>query len=154
MRFFLAGIMQGSHAEALLHDQEYRTRITRLLQAHFPQADVYDPALLEYRWMLEEFRVSLFAQKLGTSMPVSGKRLDQQFAIAVYPEVRLNLRPQRLSRILHRRRIGLADIRDQFAEQQALESAAPAAAFDLRDAQDCAERIQDAVDFGDRAVDR
>jgi len=43
MRFFLAGIMQGSHAEALLHDQEYRTRITRLLQAHFPQADVYDP---------------------------------------------------------------------------------------------------------------
>ena len=29
MRFFLAGIMQGSHAEALLHDQEYRARIKR-----------------------------------------------------------------------------------------------------------------------------
>jgi hypothetical protein len=43
MRFFLAGIMQGSHAEALLHDQEYRTRIKRLVEAHFPQADVYDP---------------------------------------------------------------------------------------------------------------
>jgi hypothetical protein len=43
MRFFLAGIMQGSHTEALLHDQEYRTRITRLLKAHFPRADVYDP---------------------------------------------------------------------------------------------------------------
>lgn len=29
------------------------------------------------RWMVEEYRVSLFAQSLGTSMPVSGKRLDK-----------------------------------------------------------------------------
>jgi ATP-dependent helicase HrpA len=32
-----------------------------------------------YRQMLEEFRVSLFAQQLGTAMPVSGKRLQQQW---------------------------------------------------------------------------
>ncbi|QTR48442.1 ATP-dependent RNA helicase HrpA [Thiothrix litoralis] len=31
----------------------------------------------EYRWMLEEFRVSLFAQELGTARPVSAKRLDE-----------------------------------------------------------------------------
>lgn len=43
MRFFLAGIMQGSHAEKRVHDQDYRTRITRLLAAYFPHADVYDP---------------------------------------------------------------------------------------------------------------
>jgi hypothetical protein len=43
MRFFLAGIMQGSHTESRLHDQEYRQRITRLLEAHFPQAEIYDP---------------------------------------------------------------------------------------------------------------
>ena len=43
MRFFLAGIMQGSHAEALVHDQQYRARIKRLVKTHFPQADVYDP---------------------------------------------------------------------------------------------------------------
>ena len=43
MRIFLAGIMQGSHAEALLHDQEYRGRIKRLVEAHFPQTDLYDP---------------------------------------------------------------------------------------------------------------
>jgi hypothetical protein len=43
MRFFLAGIMQGSHSEALLHDQEYRTQIKQLVEAHFPQAEVYDP---------------------------------------------------------------------------------------------------------------
>ncbi len=39
-----------------------------------------DPELVQYRWMLEEFRVSLFAQKLGTSLPVSAKRLEQQWA--------------------------------------------------------------------------
>ena len=43
MRFFLAGIMQGSHTKALLHDQQYRARIKRLVETHFPQADVYDP---------------------------------------------------------------------------------------------------------------
>ena len=30
------------------------------------------------RWMIEEFKVSLFAQELGTALPVSPKRLDQQ----------------------------------------------------------------------------
>jgi ATP-dependent helicase HrpA len=35
--------------------------------------------LLILRWMLEEFRVSLFAQKLGTYIPVSEKRLEKQF---------------------------------------------------------------------------
>jgi len=43
MRFFLAGIMQGSHTKAVLHDQDYRRRIRRLIAAHFPGADVYDP---------------------------------------------------------------------------------------------------------------
>ncbi len=36
--------------------------------------------LEEYRWMLEEFRVSLFAQELGTAAPVSAKRLDELWA--------------------------------------------------------------------------
>ena len=34
--------------------------------------------LQQLRWMIEEFRVSLFAQGLKTRMPVSGKRLDKQ----------------------------------------------------------------------------
>ena len=34
-------------------------------------------ALQEVRWMLEELRVSFFAQQLGTSMPISGKRIIQ-----------------------------------------------------------------------------
>jgi ATP-dependent helicase HrpA len=40
---------------------------------------VRDPELVIYRWMLEEFRVSFFAQQLGTAMPVSVKRLDRQW---------------------------------------------------------------------------
>jgi len=39
-----------------------------------------DPELALYRWMLEEYRVSLFAQRLGTSIPASAKRLDRQWS--------------------------------------------------------------------------
>jgi ATP-dependent helicase HrpA len=34
------------------------------------------------RWMIEEFRVSLFAQELRTLQPVSAKRLDEQLRLA------------------------------------------------------------------------
>ena len=37
-------------------------------------------ALAEFRWMLEEYRVSLFAQELHTPEPVSPKRLDAKWA--------------------------------------------------------------------------
>ena len=36
-------------------------------------------ALEEYRWMLEEFRVSLFAQQIGTSIKISPQRLEKQW---------------------------------------------------------------------------
>jgi ATP-dependent helicase HrpA len=36
---------------------------------------VYDAALDEYRWLVEEYRVSVFAQNLGTAVKVSVKRL-------------------------------------------------------------------------------
>jgi len=39
--------------------------------------------LVSYRWMLEEYRVSLFAQSLKTLMPVSDKRLKKLWAEAV-----------------------------------------------------------------------
>lgn len=43
MRFFLAGIMQGSHRGALLHDQAYRSRLKGLLSEHFENTEIYDP---------------------------------------------------------------------------------------------------------------
>lgn len=36
-----------------------------------------DPRMHEFRWLLEELRVSLFAQELRTPMPVSSKRLQK-----------------------------------------------------------------------------
>jgi ATP-dependent helicase HrpA len=42
--------------------------------------EIDEPQLAEYRWMLEELRVSLFAQELGTSVPVSPSRLDKHWS--------------------------------------------------------------------------
>lgn len=40
---------------------------------------LYDPELIKYRWMLEEYRISLFAQSVGTLEPISDKRLAKQW---------------------------------------------------------------------------
>jgi len=39
-----------------------------------------DPQLELYRWWLEEYRVSLFGQQLGTKVPISDKRLSKQWS--------------------------------------------------------------------------
>lgn len=39
---------------------------------------IVDPEVDQLRWMIEEYRVSLFAQQLGTSVTVSAKRLEKQ----------------------------------------------------------------------------
>ena len=46
----------------------------------YPGLLLLSPPALQYRWMLEEFRVSLFAQQLGTRTPVSQKRLAEQWS--------------------------------------------------------------------------
>jgi len=40
-------------------------------------AERHDPKLEDFRWMIEELRISLFAQELRTPMPVSAKRLQR-----------------------------------------------------------------------------
>lgn len=40
------------------------------------------PELGQWRWMLEELRVSLFAQELKTALPVSEKRVEEQWRVA------------------------------------------------------------------------
>ena len=57
--------------------QRYRQARQRMLP-HGVEPD----ALRDFRWMLEEYRISLFAQPLGTRMPVSAKRLTQQWRAA------------------------------------------------------------------------
>ena len=46
-------------------------------RAHSSRGGVADPRLVELRWLLEELRISLFAQELRTPMPVSVKRLHK-----------------------------------------------------------------------------
>ena len=45
--------------------------------ADLPPARRDDPDVREVRWMIEELRVSLFAQTLGTSGPVSERRIER-----------------------------------------------------------------------------
>jgi ATP-dependent helicase HrpA len=45
--------------------------------ADLPPARREDPDVREVRWMIEELRVSLFAQTLGTSGPVSERRIEK-----------------------------------------------------------------------------
>jgi ATP-dependent helicase HrpA len=52
------------------------------LQAQPPRSAEAQRQREAFRWMVEEFKVSLFAQEVGTALPVSPKRLDQQLAIA------------------------------------------------------------------------
>jgi ATP-dependent helicase HrpA len=55
--------------------QRYEQRRQRL-----EQFGVHDPELVLFRWMVEEFRVSLFAQEFGTAVPVSPQRMERQWA--------------------------------------------------------------------------
>lgn len=47
--------------------------------ARHEREGIVDPELHRFRLLLEEFRISLFAQHLGTAMPASEKRLRQQW---------------------------------------------------------------------------
>jgi len=51
--------------------------VSNVLRAQAALKGRRDPRLDDFRWMIEELRVSLFAQELRTPMPVSVKRLER-----------------------------------------------------------------------------
>ncbi len=53
--------------------QRWQDKVHALQTAQQP----IPPSLMDYRWLIEELRVSLFAQELRTPFPVSIKRLDK-----------------------------------------------------------------------------
>lgn len=67
----------------LQRDQRAMQTIASLQKRYEEQVEknrkrqTFDPVLETYRWWLQELRVSLFAQELGTSLTVSPKRLDE-----------------------------------------------------------------------------
>src|SRR5690606_41774457 len=65
-------------------DIENRRRLAPFVERlESSDAGRHGDALLRYRFMLEEYQVSLFAQKLRTSEPISAKRLDRQWEAVV-----------------------------------------------------------------------
>ncbi|KWA40457.1 ATP-dependent RNA helicase HrpA [Burkholderia multivorans] len=54
---------------------ELQPLVQQYQRALSQRGGVVDPRLAEFRWLLEELRISLFAQELRTPMPVSVKRL-------------------------------------------------------------------------------
>jgi ATP-dependent helicase HrpA len=74
------------HSAGLARDRSTIYQIAPLLRAYHErraqhrQLAVVDPELEHYWWMLQEYRVSLFAQELKTSIPISLKRLETQWA--------------------------------------------------------------------------
>ena len=62
-------------------DQElapWLARYEQKLKDHQRQR-IADPMLTHFRWMLEEYRIQLFAQKLGTAISVSAAKLEEQW---------------------------------------------------------------------------
>ena len=53
------------------------TQAYQRLLSQAPKGETH-PELDRLQWMIEEFRVSLFAQDLKTALPVSDKRLADQ----------------------------------------------------------------------------
>lgn len=82
---YLKAIMMRLSKAPHMGDKDYlNTEILRQYQSKYLSLtskvrDSDKPELLALRWMLEEFRVSLFAQSLGTKTPVSTKRIDKHF---------------------------------------------------------------------------
>ncbi len=67
-------------------DASWQQQLTRYGQMYATRIEqdrlrgVRDPAVEEFRWMLEELRVSLWAQQLKTPYPVSFKRLEKYWS--------------------------------------------------------------------------
>jgi ATP-dependent helicase HrpA len=76
--------LQAVRAGSLSRDREGTEDVRAWWNAYLDRLEqhrkqgIEDSQLVHFRWMLEEYRVSLFAQKLGTAVTVSDKRLQQQ----------------------------------------------------------------------------
>jgi ATP-dependent helicase HrpA len=66
----------GRHAEAVA---QLWTRYEQRLEAQRKAGKITED-LLDFRWLIEELRVSLFAQELKTPFPVSVKRLEKAWS--------------------------------------------------------------------------
>jgi ATP-dependent RNA helicase HrpA len=59
--------------------EEHWNRIKKLVDNAY-ETDGFTTSLYDYRWMIEELRISLFTQELGTTVPVSIKRMGKMWS--------------------------------------------------------------------------
>lgn len=84
---YLVGIVQRleKYQRELPRQRMLSEQLQQLARQYRERSDLdsqhnrYNEALESYRWMLEEYRISLFAQQLGTRTTVSEKRLKQRW---------------------------------------------------------------------------
>jgi len=83
-RYLEAMLMRLNRSGLQIHKEQFIIEeLTEYWQRYATKADSmaqegrYSEALVDFRWYLEEYRVSLFAQTLGTFDRVSSKRLDK-----------------------------------------------------------------------------
>lgn len=68
-------------------DNEYSKKLSSLnemlqsLLYRYPEAIIHDQDVIHFRWLLEELRVSLFAQQLKTAVPVSFQRVSKAWNV-------------------------------------------------------------------------
>ncbi|MBS0320319.1 MAG: ATP-dependent RNA helicase HrpA, partial [Proteobacteria bacterium] len=73
----------AKYPERAARDAQHGAELAALWQRYRERLDAdrragrHDPRLEEWRWLLEELKVSLFAQELKTPFPVSFKRLEK-----------------------------------------------------------------------------
>ncbi len=72
--------LRGDPARDAAKLAELRPQEQRYWRLVAERKGVVDERMLEFRWLLEELRVSFFAQELRTPQPVSVKRLDKAWA--------------------------------------------------------------------------
>ncbi|MBS1674689.1 MAG: DUF3418 domain-containing protein, partial [Actinobacteria bacterium] len=85
---YLDGILERLRtlADAPGRDRTRLTEYERIAQQYadaggtIPLARNAESRLADVRWLLEEYRVSLFAQRLGTAQPVSAQRIVKALA--------------------------------------------------------------------------
>lgn len=76
--------LRGDPARDAQRLAELRPQEQRYWRLVAERKGAMDERMQEFRWLLEELRVSFFAQELRTPQPVSIKRLDKAWALLVH----------------------------------------------------------------------
>ncbi|QDU80794.1 ATP-dependent RNA helicase HrpB [Polystyrenella longa] len=79
IKYRLEKATTGNHEKDLIQLPHFLPLWDKARKRLESRIGIDDPEFILYRWMIEELRVSIFAQPLGTSQTVSIKRLEKQW---------------------------------------------------------------------------